>query len=80
MTTTTERKPVLLDRALYIGDNGRVFCGAHAGMSARWSGYDLSGHKVARITPAYCKRNGEEIAALKCEQCAQIARKGGSVA
>ena len=29
-------KPVLRDDALCLGDNGRCFCGAHAGKSARY--------------------------------------------
>ena len=44
----------LVETDLYLGDNGRVFCGRlrHAGMTAHFSGRDLSGQKVERLTPA----------------------------
>ena len=43
-------KPVLQDHALYLCDNGACYCGAHAGTSARYTGHDLSGMPVERIT------------------------------
>lgn len=54
MTTTTQTapRPVLKDSTLYLGDNGACYCGAHSGMSARYTGRDLSGQKVMAITPA----------------------------
>jgi hypothetical protein len=36
---------------LYFGDNGRCFCGHHAGMSAAYTGMDISGQEVEKITP-----------------------------
>ena len=45
-------KPVLEDDALYCGDNGRILCGACSGCSARYSGRDISGHRVVRLTRA----------------------------
>lgn len=63
-------KPVLQDDALYLGDNGRCFCGKHAGTTAYYTGRDLSGQKVLRVTPemaAEAKRpDGFE---LLCETC-----------
>lgn len=47
-------KPKLSPSALYIGDNGRCFCGAHAGCSAKFTGRDISGQRVVRVTPAMC--------------------------
>jgi hypothetical protein len=43
-------KPVLNDDALYLTDNGRCLCGKHCGNSARYTGRDISGQKVARLT------------------------------
>ena len=36
--------------ALYLGDNGRAFCGAHAGATAATTGRDLSGQQIHRVT------------------------------
>ena len=68
-------KPVLKPDALYLGDNGRCFCGRHAGCSALYSGRDLSGQKVLRITPAMCARMGEDPTLIRCETCACDARR-----
>lgn len=45
--------PVLDPHVLYIGDNGRIFCGAPtcAGSSAAYSGHTISGHAV-EVLPA----------------------------
>ena len=56
LTTETGRAvraPALRPDVLYLGDNGRAFCGllACAGMTAYWSGHDLSGEAVAPLTP-----------------------------
>ena len=45
------KRAVLSESALYYGDNGRIFCGACAGASARYTGRDISGQKVARVKP-----------------------------
>lgn len=44
-------EPVLDGEAIYLGDNGRCFCGEHAGMTARYTGRDLSGQRVLRLEP-----------------------------
>ena len=56
-TATTARpavlkapRPKLKPDAVYFGDNGRAICLGCAGQSARWTGYDLSGHRVERAT------------------------------
>lgn len=56
--------PVLVDDALYLGDNGRALCGRHSGASARFSGYDLSGQEVMRVTPRMAKQEG---VVFRCE-------------
>ena len=38
--------PVLKPGTIYIGDNGRLLCVECAGMSAKYTGHDLSGHRV----------------------------------
>ena len=51
-------EPVLAPDTLYLGDNGRCFCGRHAGTSAIYSGRDISGQPVERVNVAACKREG----------------------
>jgi hypothetical protein len=62
LTVTRGDTPVLSADVLYIGDNGRVFCGRIrcAGATAHFSGCDLSGQKVDRLPP------GTDF---KCESC-----------
>jgi len=64
-------QPVLDAGSLYLGDNGRCFCGAHAGHSAKYSGRDLSGQQVLRVTPAVVALSvaayGAEATSLRCE-------------
>lgn len=70
-TGSGERAPVLVRTALYFTDNGRIACGAHCGMTAQFSGRDISGQKVSRVTAAdaaaWLATVGEPIA---CEDCA----------
>lgn len=52
--------------ALYLGDNGRCFCDKLrcAGMTAHFTGRDLSGQRVMRVDAATAKAHG-----LRCEGC-----------
>lgn len=52
--------------ALYLGDNGRAFCGKLrcAGTSAHFTGRDLSGQRVMRLSAAQAREHG-----IKCERC-----------
>lgn len=45
-------KPKLKPDVLYVGDNGRLFCGklSCAGMSSHFTGRDISGQKVVKCT------------------------------
>lgn len=49
---TKNPTPVLIEGAVYGSDNGRMICRSCAGSSALYTGYDLSGMKVERITVA----------------------------
>ena len=67
----TDLEPALREDTLYLGDNGRCFCGRlHcAGMTAHFTGRDLSGHPVHRVTEddqREARRLGVELA---CEGC-----------
>jgi hypothetical protein len=50
--------------AIYVGDAGHVFCGRHAGYTARSTGRDLSGQPVLEVTGAQLTAFG-----LRCESC-----------
>jgi len=58
-------KPVLYKEQVYLGDNGQVFCGGCAGMSALYTGRDISGQKVEPVPPNY---------PLGCEGCGRTQR------
>lgn len=70
--TETRLTPKLDATELYLGDNGRCFCGSLrcAGMTAHFTGRDLSGQKVAKIT---LRDNEALVAAIgrsfACETC-----------
>ncbi len=65
---------MLKPNALYLGDNGRCFCGSEkcAGMTAFYSGKDLSGRRLYRLSE---RDNAEghamsaEFRGFKCETC-----------
>lgn len=62
--------PVLKDSALYLCDNGACYCGEHAGTSARYTGRDLSGQPVERITETAQRwMEREHGRRFKCEVC-----------
>jgi len=56
---------------LYLGDNGRCFCGEMrcAGMTAFYSGRDLSGQRVYRLKPEDANAPGLEAPGFRCETC-----------
>ena len=60
---------------IYLGDNGRAFCGSLrcAGATAYYSGRDLSGQRVAPLAHPHEVRAAIEAGltcgGLKCEGC-----------
>lgn len=56
--------------ALYLGDNGRCFCGELrcAGMTAYYSGRDLSGQKLMALTPEMLLSEPTALG-FRCEGC-----------
>ncbi len=78
MTTATrdyqpyaDPKPRLTPEALYFGDNGRITCGALrcAGMTPHYSGRDLSGQKMKRVTERDAAGFRQMGLTAKCETC-----------
>jgi hypothetical protein len=49
------------DNALYLTDNGRIVCGAHCGTSAAYTGRDISGQKIERVTPEAAASSGQQL-------------------
>ncbi len=67
-------KPRLDEQGLYLGDNGRCFCGKQrcAGMTAFYSGRDLSGQRLYRLKPeddAEGRKMSAEFQGFTCESC-----------
>ena len=60
-------RPLLREGALYWADNGRVICAKCAGMSALYTGRDISGQKVERITVEDVRAWPEDLGTLHCE-------------
>lgn len=52
---------------LYLGDNGRCYCGAHLGATATATGCDLSGLALLALTPEIV-RAYPEAEVFRCEQ------------
>ena len=65
-----EPAPALRDDEIY-GDNGRCFCGRlhYAGMTAHFTGRDLSGQPVHRVTDADQREARSMGVTLACEGC-----------
>lgn len=62
--------------ALYFTDNGCVLCGNDLGSSAKYSGRDISGQKIAKVTPedaAESLRLYPNLGPICCESCGKVA-------
>ena len=59
-------RPLLREGALYWADGGRVICAKCAGASALYTGRDLSGQKVERITVDDVRTWPDDLGALRC--------------
>ena len=63
-------KPLTDDLSLYLTDNGRVACGRHLGSSARYTGRDISGQRIERVTDATARSWHQAVREpIKCEDC-----------
>ena len=63
--------PFVKDDVLYFTDNGAVLCGRHCGTSARFTGRDISGQKIKRVTATDARGWLAEIGSpIACERCA----------
>lgn len=62
-------KPVVKDDSLYFADNGACYCSKHLGMSARYTGRDISGQKIERVTASVLAECTAIGFTPKCESC-----------
>jgi hypothetical protein len=53
--------------ALYFTDNGCILCGEHLGSSAKFTGRDISGQKIKKVTPDDARAAAKDGWTLKCE-------------
>lgn len=68
------RAPFAADpAALYFTDNGAVLCGDHLGMTAKYSGRDISGQKIEKVTPEDAAEAKTHGWAIECERCGKRA-------
>ena len=67
MRRTTDPRPLLREGAVYWADNGRLICATCAGASALYTGRDLSGQRVERVTLEDVARWPQDLGAFRCE-------------
>ena len=67
-------KPILDEDALYMGDNGRIFCGrvTCAGNSAAYAGRTISGHRVRRLSLLDAQAWRDEMISVGCSHLAEM--------
>ena len=74
----TDLSPVLRDGAVYWADNGRRICARCAGASALYTGRDISGQPVDRVTIDDVHAWPEDLGPLACEAgCTTITALAG---
>lgn len=65
---TMERHPKIRPEVVYLGDNGRAYCGDHLGAMATATMRDLSGQSIEAVTPDMAKEAESMGVTLTCEQ------------
>lgn len=66
--------------AIYFCDNGATSCGACLGSSAMYTGRDISGQRIERVTPEDVRQwdalpERQQLGPLKCEGCKKEASR-----
>lgn len=61
------------DSTVYLCDNGAAYCGAHLGMTARYSGRDISGQPIQPCTPEVVREAQAMGWTPECETCGRKA-------
>jgi len=63
--------------ALYLTDNGALLCRDHLGATARYTGRDISGQRIHRLTDAERDYMVRECGRCECATCYAIAHPYG---
>lgn len=72
-------RPVLVPGAVYWADGGRRICTRCAGQSALYTGRDLSGQRVERITVEDVRAWPDDLGVLRCESgCTALTAVAGA--
>lgn len=75
---TTEFRPVLKDGAVYWSDNGRRICKRCAGTQELYTGFDINGQKVERVTIEDARQWPADLGPLCCERgCTTVVAVAG---
>ena len=64
---TTDPRPLLREGAVYWADNGRRICARCAGASALYTGRDISGQPVERVSLDDVRAWPKDLGPLACE-------------
>lgn len=59
--------------AVYLTDNGAVYCGRHLGHTAQTTGRDISGQPIMEVTPEIAKAATADGFPIQCEKCGRMA-------
>ena len=60
------QRSVLIPGAVYLGDNGMAICSCCAGYSAKYSGRDIGGQSVSKVTADDLLEFGAESMSCEC--------------
>lgn len=66
MNAAAKQRSVLQDGVVYLGDNGQAICSCCAGYSAKFSGRDISGQAVLKVTANDLLEVGAESMSCEC--------------
>ena len=66
----------MIEKPLYLTDNGALLCREHLGATARYTGRDISGQRIHRLTDAERAYMVRECGRCECETCHAIASRG----
>lgn len=70
------KRKIPADDTLYYTDNGAIYCGRHLGQSAAYTGRDISGQKIAKVSEADLAELAQMMGhPVYCETCEAQARR-----
>ena len=67
---------IAADGVLYITDNGAIYCGTHLGASASYTGRDISGQPIERVSDEIARQWKLDVGVeIECETCGSLSRR-----